>query len=212
MRVSRASALVVQKVRAADADWFLAWQHEVAADAAGFTGYRGTDVFAPSQERTDEWVVAMHFDDDAALQRWLDSPVRLAHIERLRARIGDFELKNLPGGFGGWFAGMARASGAAPPPGWRMALTVLLGLYPTVMLLALFPGPHLRGLGLATSMLIGNAMSCVLLQWAVMPLVTKLVAPFLRAKPDDGARSIGGAVAIALSLGVLVLVFRRITG
>jgi hypothetical protein len=101
-------------------------------------------------------VVVLHFDTAAALRGWLDSPERAGWVARLRDEVGEFRLRTLPGGFGPWFAD--------PPAPWKVALTVLLGLYPTVMLLTLFVGPHTSRLGLALSMLVGNALSVALLQ------------------------------------------------
>ena len=68
--------------------------------------------------------------------------MRAEWIAKLRGEIGDFRLKTLPSGFGAWFAGLVDGSEGALPPSWKIALTVLLGLYPTVMLLAMFVGPY----------------------------------------------------------------------
>src|SRR5205807_5818943 len=150
--------------------------------AERFAGYRGTDVYPPADGRDDASVVVLHFDDEKALGQWLDSPARAEWVQKLRARVGDFELQKLPGGFGPWFAGLRRGPDA--PPGWKMVLTVLLGLYPTVVLLSFFPGQYTAPLGLAVSLLIGNALSVSLLQWAVMPPLTALLAPWLHGRDD----------------------------
>ena len=213
-RASRASAVVVQRVPAAAVDGFLAWQRGATEAAEGFGGYCGTDVFPPADGRGDEWVVLIHFEDEESLARWLGSPERARRLEALRSEVGDFDLKTLRGGFGAWFVGQGRASasGAAPAP-WKMALTVLLGLFPTVMLLTIFVGPWTSGLGLAASMLIGNALSVAALQWAVMPPLTAVLGPWLRA---DGAAK--GAVRFAvpglilLLLAALAIAFRQVTG
>lgn len=209
-RVARASAVVVQRVAAADADWFLEWQRGMATAAEGYDGYQGTDVFPPNDERGDEWVVALHFADDALLQKWLESPARAGRIDELRARVGDFAIQRLSGGFGPWFSGLSKAADA--PPAWRMAFTVLFALYPTVMVLSLFPGPRLSPLGFPLSMLVSNALSVVILQWVVMPLVMKLVAPWINAKSEQRGLVLGGAVAIVAALTVFLFVFRSITG
>jgi antibiotic biosynthesis monooxygenase (ABM) superfamily enzyme len=213
VRVSRASAVIVQRVPAAAAERFLEWQRGVTAVAEGFAGYRATDVYPPAEAGQDEWVVVIHFDTNDALQAWLNSPARADWLARLRAELGDFQLTTLPGGFAAWFTGLSRGPDGAAPPGWKMALTVLLGLYPTVMLLTIFPGKYTKGLGLAVSMLIGNALSVALLQWAVMPVLNPLVAPWFKANADrQRTISIAGLVLILLLLGVLTLAFRAITG
>jgi antibiotic biosynthesis monooxygenase (ABM) superfamily enzyme len=94
-----------------------------------------------------------------------------------------------------------------------MALTVLLGLYPTVMLLTFLPGLSAQQLGLAYAMLIGNAISVCILQWAVMPALNVLVAPWLKADSDkQKALLIGGVIGILAALGGMAILFHRITG
>ena len=122
-------------------------------------------------------MVVIHFDGPETLQRWLDSPVRAEWVEKLRNEMGDFRLKTLPTGFGAWFAGLVDESEGGLPPSWKMALSVLFALYPTVMVLTLFVMPHLSPLGLAVTMLISNVLSVSILQWAVTPCSTSGLAP-----------------------------------
>ncbi|MEI7450932.1 MAG: hypothetical protein WCJ75_15040 [Desulfomonile sp.] len=213
VRASRASAVVVQTVPAAKADWFMEWQQGVTAAAEEFVGYRGVDVYPPGDDQRDEWVVVIHFVDETSLQGWLNSSVRAQWVGKLREQVGDSELNALPGGFGPWFAGFGRRPREAPPSEWKMALTVLFGLYPTVMLLTLLPGPYTRPLGLAFDMLIGNIICVCILQWGVMPALNVLVAPWLKADWEkQKARVVGGVIAILVALGAMATLFRQITG
>ncbi len=210
VHVSRASAVIVQRVPDAEADWFLGWQADVGRAAEARGGYCGTDVFPPSGDKPDEWVVLIHFEDRKSLDDWLGSPARAEWVDKLRAKIGDFDLKALPGGFGPWFAGK---SGLTAPPGWKMALTVLLGLFPTVMLLTIIVGPLTARLGLAASMLIGNALSVTILQWFVMPGLTVRLSSWLNARGNGtGVRSLAAPGVIFLLLAILTILFRQITG
>lgn len=213
LRVSRASAVVVQRVPASLADWFMEWQVGVSQAAEGFAGYRGTDVYPPVDNGRNEWVVVLHFESDTLLKGWLDSSVRAQWVEKLQEQVGDFDLKAMPGGFGAWFAGLGQCSTAETPPSWKMALAVLLGLYPTVMVLTLFPGPYTEPFGLAVAMLVGNALSVSLLQWAVMPVLTTVLAPWLKANsPNQKTLSVAGLFLILVLLAVLAILFRRVTG
>jgi len=213
VRVSRASAVVVQRVPATSTDWFMEWQRGVAAAAELFSGYRGTDVYPPTDSRRDEWVVVIHFDDEKLLKEWLDSPVRAQWVEKLEAQVGDFELKALSGGFGAWFTSLGQSCTGAAPPSWKMALAVLLGLYPTVMVLTLFPGPYTHPLGLAVSMLVGNALSVSILQWAVMPVLNIVLGTWLKANSEQQRTySLAGLLVIIVLLLVLAFLFRRVTG
>src|SRR5262249_58167590 len=127
-------------------------------------------------------------------------------LAKLQGAAADFQLKTQPGGFGAWFTGLPGRPGEPMPPPWKMALSVLLGLYPTVMLLSIVVGPHTNRFGLAGAMLIGNAMSVSLLQWAVMPGVQAVLGPWLRASGPRGiAVTIWGSVLILLVLVGLML-------
>lgn len=213
LRGRRASSVIVHRVPTESVDRFLEWQRGITQAAEGFAGYQATDVYPPADPRSQEWVVVIHFDDREALQRWLDSSVRAEWTAKLPSAFQDFHLKMLPTGFGPWFAGLVGGPERALPPSWKMALTVLLGLYPTVMLLTWLVGPHTAPLGLALSMLIGNALSVSILQWAVMPILNALLAPWLQVKADRSkALSVGGPFLILLLMGGLVVLFRRLMG
>src|SRR5262245_28839667 len=213
VRGARASSVIVHRVPPDRGEQFLELQRGITEAAKAFPGYQATEVYPPAERQQSEWVVVIHFDGPETLQRWLDSPVRAEWIGKLRNQTGDFRLKTLPTGFGAWFASLVNGSDGALPPSWKIALTVLLALYPTVMVLAIGLGPYLSPLGPAVSMLIGNALSVSILQWAVTPALRALLAPWLRAnKPNQRTFSLGGVVAILLLLGVMAALFRLATG
>jgi antibiotic biosynthesis monooxygenase (ABM) superfamily enzyme len=188
------------------------WQRGVHQAAEGFAGFRGTDVFPPSDGQRDEWVVAIHFEDEKSLQDWLGSAVRAQWVAKLREKAGNFELKVLPGSFGAWFTGLDGHAQAAPA-GWKMVLTVVLGLFPTVMLLSIFVGPVIEPAGFSVSMLIGNILSVSILQWGVMPVLNRTLAPWLHADPRRRtALTVGGTVLILALLAVLAILFRQVKG
>jgi antibiotic biosynthesis monooxygenase (ABM) superfamily enzyme len=212
IRSERTSSVIVHRVPAASADRFLEWQRGISQAAEGFPGYRGTDVYPPADRRDREWVAVIHFENPVALQDWLDSPARSEWVAKLSSEIRDFRLRTLPNGFNRWFVGLVDGPGDAPPS-WKMALTVLLGLYPTVMILGLVVVPHTSPLGLALSMLIGNALSVSILQWAVMPALNVLLGPWLHASEARGkAFSAGGLGLVLLLLAGLAVVFRQMSG
>ena len=94
-----------------------------------------------------------------------------------------------------------------------MALSVLFGLYPTVMLLAVFLVPHLKPLGLAVTMLLSNLASCAFLEWLGMPVVRLVLRPWLRANDRKGkAVSLVGTALIVAALGVMAFLFSLVTG
>jgi uncharacterized protein len=207
------STVVVQRVPAHHVQTFLECQRGLTQAVQGFPGYKGSELYPPADDQHQEWVAVIHFNDQESLQGWIDSPVRARWVKKLRDEIGEFQVKTLPAGFGAWFAGLVTGPEGKPPPSWKIAMTVLLGLYPTVMVLFVLIGPYLSFLGIALSMLISNVLSVSLTQWVVIPPLMNVLGPWLRAnEPDKRVLSIGGTVLIWLLLGCLALLFRVATG
>jgi uncharacterized protein len=213
VRMSRASSVIVHRVPPAMAERFVALQDSLTRAVEAFAGYQGTDVYPPADPKGSEWVVVIHFADTDSLQRWLNAPVRTEWVKKVRREVGDFRLETLPTGFGSWFLGRNTDADAELPPGWKMVVIVLLGLYPTVLLLTLTIGKFMDPLGLAVAMLIGNALSVSILQYAVMPILTRAFGPWLHANAAAQRwTSAAGLGLILLLLGGLTALFRQITG
>jgi antibiotic biosynthesis monooxygenase (ABM) superfamily enzyme len=95
-----------------------------------------------------------------------------------------------------------------------MALTVLVGLYPTVMLLNLLLSPHTQRFGPAVAILIGNVASVAFLEWLGTPFViTPLLGPWLRAGgKEKRTRTLVGLVLILAALALMTFLFRLAAG
>jgi uncharacterized protein len=152
--------------------------------------------------------VVVHFENERSLQGWLDSNVQAQWVDKLHAQFGNFELRPLSVGFDSWFTCLGQN-----PPSWKVAVAVLLGIYPTVMALTFFSEPYTKPLGMAVAMLIGNTLGVAILQWAVMPALNSLLAPWLKANSEkQRAFSIGGLFLILALLAGFALLFRQVTG
>ena len=65
----------------------------------------------------------------------------------------------------------------------------------------------------AVAMLIGNALSVCILQWAVMPALNMALAPWLMPNSEkQRAFSVGGLFLILVLLVGLAFLFRQVTG
>ena len=210
LRGPRASTVITQHYPADKADTFMAWQREVAALAGAYPGYQATEVYPPTGGG-DEWVIIVHFDNEAKLQAWLDAPERAAWLAKLPDEALGFRQHTMPTGFGNWVAG--QTADGTPIPSWKSFLLVLLGLYPVVMLLTLVVSPRTVDLGTAFAMLLGNVLSVATLQWAVMPLLNRALAPWLAAHGRDGRLvSVVGAAGIVAAVFGMALLFRVAAG
>ncbi len=209
-----ASSVIVHNVAPENTERFLEWMNGISSAAELFPGYQNTEVYPPAAKSHPQWVVVVHFDKLESLNHWLKSAERTEWISKLDKKLGDYKLKRLNEGFGPWFGSEFGESASQVPAGWKMALSVLLGLYPTVMLLSIFVGPHLSCLGFAVTMLISNALSVSILQWFVMPVLTKILKPWLSTPTTKSQFRITllGSLAIAATLTAMAILFRFFRG
>jgi antibiotic biosynthesis monooxygenase (ABM) superfamily enzyme len=67
-----------------------------------------------------------------------------------------------------------------PPPRWKMALATLCGVYPTSLLLSFTIVPLIKTFPVMLRIFITAICMVCLLTWVVMPLIIKLVKPWLQ--------------------------------
>lgn len=156
-----------------------AFEHDyehIVESMAKFDGFLNAELFPPVEGVQEETVIVFSFRSRPELDRWFTSGVRRQQLERLDEHIEGERQVNVVGGFGGWFT-----LGPREVKTWKQAGTVLLALYPTVLVLnelldwllpADFPYP--------LAVLIGNTLGVAALSWILMPRLTALLDSWLR--------------------------------
>jgi uncharacterized protein len=179
-------------------DQFLAWQQQMTDAERAYPGFLGSEIVRPVPGIQDDWTIVYRFDSTEHLEQWLESPDR----QRLLAEGHDFstfELQRISGPFGSWFSFGNAADDTNEPPSWKTALSVLVGLYPTVVLLTLGISELWPSAQLWESLLLGNVLSVALLTWVVMPLVTRVQRFWLLpapGAPEPRTAILGTAVSL----------------
>jgi hypothetical protein len=192
---------------------YRAWQATIDEEAARFPGFLGNEVFPAVPGLQEEWVVVVRFDSAKHLQNWLESEPR-RRLNQQAARLWDeASVESLGGGFPGWFtAGRGESGKGALPPEWKQAMTVLLVLYPTVVLLSRYLSPWLAGLPFAASMFVSNLVSVAILTWLLMPVVVRAFNFWLSPPPVRRARfEILGLLAVLAGYAVALIIFTRLS-
>jgi antibiotic biosynthesis monooxygenase (ABM) superfamily enzyme len=205
---SRASAIIVQRIAPDKTDGFVTWQRGIAGAAAAYAGYERTEVFPPHSGSNDEWVTIIHFKGTDHLEQWLKSDVRAQWNRKFVEEFGEFEIRKLGSGLGILFP-----PGTAKRPAWKSVLIVVAALYPSLMVLNATAMKPFHSLSTSTQMLIGNFMSVSLLQWVMIPLLTKLFSWWLYSEERPNRQvDVRGAALILGLLGILTVLFNGIFG
>ena len=186
---------------------FLAWQQRMTDAERMFPGFLGAELFRPVPGVQREWTALYRYDSDEHVDAWLESDERQKLLDE-GERFQDFELRRISSPFGSWFSPPAADGEGGGPARWKTAISVLVGLYPTVVLLTLAISEIWSGAPLWASLLLGNVLSVSLLTWVVMPVVTRALGFWLvpgHGRPPARLDLIGTVVAFAfLTLAALL--------
>lgn len=163
----------IQRGREAE---FEAWRREISAAALQFPGHMGIDVIRPAASGS-EYVVVFRFDTYAHLRAWQESDIRRELLKKAEAFRESEPTYRLESGLEYWFS---PPGAPMSPPRWKMAVVTALGVWPVSMLVQWLLKPLISGLPLYLQALLIAAGIVVLLTWAVMPALVRLLGPWLR--------------------------------
>jgi antibiotic biosynthesis monooxygenase (ABM) superfamily enzyme len=154
------------------------WLGQVMAATSGFAGYGGTTLLRPAAPN-EEYTAIVHFDTTERLERWLTSAERTECLRALEDIAVESEEISSLAGLDHW---VSLKGGIKPPPDWKMAVLILVGLYPIVILDALYLSPLLAFLPWPVGILVSLMVSVPIMVWIVLPLLSKLLGRWLCAQ------------------------------
>jgi antibiotic biosynthesis monooxygenase (ABM) superfamily enzyme len=204
---------VVFSHRVKEESWekFRMWRDDIMREMRGWSGFLGVDVFDPRMGIQEESVMIVRFGSATSFEGWMGSARRARLIERLEPLVEGYTARPLGSGLGGWFSFDDTPTAPSEPPRWKQILMVTLGLYPTVMLLAVFIDPWLRQwVPFPVQMLIGNLVCVSLLTWPVMPWLNKRFGRWLTPVTKRLGSEVAGVLVIVLLLLLWLALFLAI--
>lgn len=142
-------------------------------------GVRGALLITPPPgSESREYGILRTFGSAAERDAFYASPKFLAWDQRARTLTeGEPEYRPLHG-LETWFR-----SPGPPPPRWKMALVTFLGVFPVAMTLNLTLGPKIQDWHFLLRHAVFNACVVVLLTWAIMPVLTRILHSWLHTHP-----------------------------
>jgi antibiotic biosynthesis monooxygenase (ABM) superfamily enzyme len=144
-----------------------------------FPGTSGSVVFRREAGEEVEFSILKRFASEAAHDAWLASP----EFARWRAAVAP--ATPTPGHvrrYSGMEAFFVSAGAPDAPPRWKMAVVLFLAVLPMSLAMSRWVAPALAQLSLFTGSLITSIAMVLAMTYAVVPLLTRIFQPWLRAK------------------------------
>ncbi len=172
---------IVTDIKPGMEDQYFAWEESIQTAQARFPGYRGNYFQPPAPGSHRKWFGLVHFDTPQTLQKWFASDERKELVRQAEKLVTATQFKTLTSSFPGWFPTDA---GGKPPPNWKTALLVLLGLFPTVMLEIRFLTPLMITFNPSLRGFLNLVLSVAVTTWITVPIFIKAFKWWLLPKDE----------------------------
>src|SRR5690242_8100958 len=165
--------------------------HRLAAEVRRQPGHLDLTVLAPRPGGPRIYTIVSHFASRAAADAWLASQARAQLIAEADLHAAS-ELKiRYLSGLEGWLA-QPGAPVLIPPARWKVAVLSAVGIVPLLEAVSYLLAPRLSGVPVWARPLISVVLVIPLMQYTVMPLLTRAARRFLYpsrpAAPPPGAQ------------------------
>ncbi|MBD2426548.1 hypothetical protein H6G62_11285 [Phormidium sp. FACHB-1136] len=188
------------------------WYGRLRREAQYHSGFLRADLCTPlnCDDGVIKYYSIIHFASPSQLDLWLTCDTRQQLFKEGKTLFLAYRFKSFTTGLEGWFSLSGGSSGSLGPPRWKQILSVVLGLYPTVILqgMAFSALGMMQGWPLPTAMLVNNLITSSLLTWVVMPRVSRLLKFWLKPAYQLTSRQVdlvGAAIVLSLLMLCVVL-------
>ena len=213
------SSLVTEHIVPKGRDFaFKRWHNKLVEASKQYDGFLRCDLCPPlrCKDPVVKWYYIFHFDSPEHLNQWMESSDRKEILESGQEIFSAYRFKSFTTGLEGWFSALSGNSeykGLAPPR-WKQILTVVLGLYPVVMMQAIAFSLFgiMQSWSLGSSMIVNNLITSTILSLYVMPFVSKRLSFWLKPayRPVSIKTNLIGAAIVTVSLVLMAIVFNGV--
>jgi antibiotic biosynthesis monooxygenase (ABM) superfamily enzyme len=180
---------IVRTVRPGSEQDFEAVLRSFIPKALTFPGHLGVHVVKPAARTSRNYHVVIKFttaEQWQSFRSWAEYEQFRTTIEPLLEREPCVEEMT---GLESWLT-LPHAPALRPLPRWKMALVTLLGVYPTSLIITVLVRPRVAYWPLWLQSLAFAVCMVGMLTWVVMPLLTRLLAPWLYSRvPEESPNS-----------------------
>jgi antibiotic biosynthesis monooxygenase (ABM) superfamily enzyme len=163
------------------------WVSGISKEMSRQEGSMGTEVIRPiDRESKPEYVIIFRFNNYENLRKWENSAIRIEWLRKGRELVvADPDVQKLTG-FEFWFTPYYKKSSdltpvISPPPRYKMVIVTIPVI--SLLLLTLVPQIHfvteMLFIPYSIRFVIAITITVLLMTYLIMPLLTKLLRPWL---------------------------------
>lgn len=183
------TVIVTRKAKKGKIKEFEEWMDGIIHEAMKFEGHMGVNIIRPSDLSNPEYTIIFRFNSYENLTKWEKSEIRKEWLKK-STDVTEGEPKTaVLTGLEFWFTPLARGGDSSNneqvttlPPRYKMAMVT--GGIVFVLLSTLVPQIRqiTATLPILLSTLVGVAVMVLLMTYVIMPLITRLLRPWLSKK------------------------------
>lgn len=181
------------------------WITKIHQEEAKFPGFQGVYVQPPMPGYGQNWITFLHFDNAINLERWLNSSERKNILKESTPLIASIERHRVYSPFAGWFSSLTKYGSA--PTLWKQTMTILLVLFPIVMLEFKYLNPFTKALNISLGTFIGNLISVMLISWPAMPIAIYFLRWWLSPSISSIKISMLGTLLVLFLYLIEIIIF-----
>jgi antibiotic biosynthesis monooxygenase (ABM) superfamily enzyme len=161
--------------------------HDFVQHSLSLPGQQGVHIMRPAPgSDSREYGIVRKFASSDALMEFRTSPEYLEwNALAVELTEGSGRVEELSG-LESWFTLPGAPLKALPK--WKMAVATFLGVFPTVLILNMTLGPAIRPWNFILGSVVFNAAVVISLNWVVMPVITRVLHPWLHSDEKKAAK------------------------
>ncbi len=174
------AVLTLRMVKPGCEESFEAVLHDFISSSLHAEGQLGVHVMRPDPvSGSREYGILRRFSSPGARDRFYESPLFKEWESTVSTLAEGNPQRQELSGLETWFTLPGRRE-VIPPPRWKMALVTVVGVWPTSLLVPWLLGPLIGNLSLPLQALFVAVGIVILLTWVVMPLLVRILNPWLQ--------------------------------
>jgi antibiotic biosynthesis monooxygenase (ABM) superfamily enzyme len=179
-----ATNIISEIVKPGSQQDFETWSKRINKVVAQQSGFISSDILRPRDKNHLEYIIIIRFETYDTLNDWKTSETFKTIFKEVKPHLVSHQSQQQSHGIEQWFELPEHEIHQAKKPAfYKLVVMGIIAVYPLVLLSNLALAPITHNLPYWLVVLLSVVFISVLMTWPVMPLISKILSPWLYPKP-----------------------------